>query len=43
MLSRISSEPLMSVSNKHNYKTFSEGLPASLIHCIGNMGSGVIL
>ena len=24
MLSRIFSEPLMSVSNKHNYKTFSE-------------------
>ena len=28
MLSRIFSEPLMSVSNKHNYKTFSESLPA---------------
>ena len=28
MLSRIFSEPLMSVSNKHNYKTFSESSPA---------------
>ena len=28
MLSRIFSEPLMSVSNKHNYKTFSESPPA---------------
>ena len=28
MLSRVFSEPLMSVSNKHNYKTFSESLPA---------------
>ena len=34
MLSRISSEPLTSVSNKHNYKTFSESPPASLLHCI---------
>ena len=37
MLSRISSESLMSVSNKRNYKTFSESPPASLIHCIGNI------
>ena len=28
MLSRISSEPLMSVRNKHNYKIFSESPPA---------------
>ena len=28
MLSRIFSEPFMSVSNKHNYKTFSESPPA---------------
>ena len=28
MLSRVFSEPLMSVSNKHNYKTFSGSLPA---------------
>ena len=28
MLSRIFSEPHMSVSNKHNYKTFSESPPA---------------
>ena len=28
MLSRVFSEPLISVSNKHNYKTFSESLPA---------------
>ena len=27
----------MSVSNKHNYKTFSESPPASLLHCIGNV------
>ena len=27
MLSRIFSEPLMSVSNKHNYKTFAESCP----------------
>ena len=27
MLSRTFSEPLMSVSNKHNYKTFSESPP----------------
>ena len=41
MLSRISSEPLMSIlmsiSNKHNYKTFSKRPPASLIHCIRNI------
>ena len=38
MLSRISSEPLiMSISNKHNHKTFSKSPPASLIHCIGNI------
>ena len=37
MLSRNSSEPLMSISNKHNHKTFSESPPASLLHCIGNI------
>ena len=36
MLSTISSEPLMSISNKHNYKTFSKSPPASLLHCIRN-------
>ena len=36
MLSRISSEQLMSISNKHNYKTFSKSPPASLLHYIGN-------
>ena len=37
MLSRISSEPFMSISNKDNYKTFAKSPPASLIHCIGNI------
>ena len=37
MLSRISSEPLISISNKHNYKTFSKSPPASLLHCVGNI------
>ena len=37
MLSRISSEALTSISNKHNHKTFSKSPPASLIHCIGNI------
>ena len=37
MLSRISNEPLMSISNKHNHKTFSKSLTASLPHCIGNI------
>ena len=37
MLSRIFSEPLMSVSNKQNYKTFSKSRTASLLHCIGNI------
>ena len=36
MLSRISSEPLLSISNEHNHKTFSKSRPASLIHCMGN-------
>ena len=39
MLSRISSEPLTSISNKHIYKTFSESLTSSLLHCIGNIFS----
>ena len=37
MLSTISSEPLMSISNEHDHKTFSESPPASLLHCIGNI------
>ena len=37
MLSTISTEPLMSISNKHNNKTFSERPPASLIQYIGNI------
>ena len=34
MLSRIFSEALMSISNKHNYKIFTKRRPASLLHCI---------
>ena len=37
MLSRIFSEPLLSTSNKHDYKTFSKSRPACLLHCIGNI------
>ena len=37
MLSRISSEPLMSTRSKHYYKTFSTSPAASLLHCIGNI------
>ena len=37
MLSRISSDPLMSISNKHSNKTFSKSPFVSLIHCIGNI------
>ena len=37
MLSRIFGEPLMSISNKHNYKTFSESPPASLVRRIENI------
>ena len=37
MLSRIFSEPLMVISNKHSYKTFSKKPPASLLNCIGNI------
>ena len=37
MLWRISSEPFMSVSNKHSYKTFSKSPPAFLLLCIGNI------
>ena len=37
MLSRISSEPPMSISNKHNYTTFSKSPPASLLHGIENI------
>ena len=34
MLSRIFSEALISISNKHNYKSFTESSPASLLHYI---------
>ena len=34
---RISSEPLVSFSNKHKYKTFSKCPTASLLLCIGNI------
>ena len=27
----------MSISNKRNYKTFTKGPPASLLHCIENI------
>ena len=37
MLSRIFGEPLMSVSNKHNHKTFSKSPLVSLVHCIENI------
>ena len=37
MLSRIFSEALMSISNKHNYKTFTKSPPGSLSHCIENV------
>ena len=37
MLSRIFDEPLMSIINKHNYKTFAKSSPASLVHCIENV------
>ena len=39
MLSRISNQPLMSLSNKHNYKTFSKSPPASLLRCIKYISS----
>ena len=38
MLSRTFSEPLMSVSNKHNYKTFSESPPAFLLYFLKSVG-----
>ena len=37
MLLRISIEPVMSVSNKHNHKAFSKSPPAFLLHCIRNI------
>ena len=43
MLSRISSDPLMSMSNKHSNKTFSKSPSVSLIHCIGNILSITVL
>ena len=44
MLSKIFSQPLMSISNRHNYKTFTKRPLASLLHCIENiLRSGLIL
>ena len=37
MLLKVSSEPLVSISNKYSYKTFSKSRPASLLHYIGNI------
>ena len=37
MLSRIFGEPLISIINKHNYKTLPKSAPASLVHCIENV------
>ena len=37
MLLRIFSETLMCISNKQNYKTFTKGPPAFLLHCIENI------
>ena len=37
MLSRIFGEPLMPISNKHNYKAFSKSPPASLVHFSENV------
>ena len=37
MLSIIPSEPVMSVSDKHNHKTFFKSPPAPLLNCIGNV------
>ena len=37
LLSRIFSQALRSISNKHNYKTFTKNPPASLLHCIENI------
>ena len=37
MLSTVSSEPLTSMSNKRNNKTFSKSPPASLFPCIRNI------
>ena len=34
MLSRVFSEVLMSISDKHNHKTFTKCPPASLLYCI---------
>ena len=37
MLSRIFNVALMSISSKHNHKTFTKSPPASLSHCIENV------
>ena len=37
ILSRIFSEARMSISNKHNYNTFTKFPSASLLHCIENI------
>ena len=37
MLSRVFNEPLPSISDKHNYKTFAKSPPVSLLHDIENI------
>ena len=37
MLSRIFSEALISISNKHSYKIFTESRPTSFLHCVENI------
>ena len=36
-LSKIFSEALMSISDRHSYKAFTKSRPASLLHCIENI------
>ena len=37
VLSRIFSQALLSISNQHNYKTFTKHFPAFLLHYIENI------
>ena len=37
MLSKVVTEALLSVTKKHNYKTFAKSPHASLLHCIENI------